>query len=133
MPASKAFLRQMAQFNLDPKKAYTKSDIGSDGHVRARTANPTVISEKEDNTPKPVQKEKTPKKKSTEDKNSVDTLRLDKKDIKSQDKSVSDEQKLETTNESQVTGDNTSDESNVKSKEESTQLQTEARHNTRTV
>lgn len=133
MPASKAFLRQMAQFNLDPKKAYTKSDIGSDGHIKVRIANPTVISEKEDNTPKPVQKEKTPKKKSTEDKNSVDTLRLDKKDIKSQDKSVSDEQKLETINESQVTGDNTSDESNVKSKEESTQLQTEARPNARTV
>ena len=45
MSSSKAILRQISERNLDPKKAYTKSDVGGDGHIK-RSITASVIEPK---------------------------------------------------------------------------------------
>ncbi len=35
MPSPKAFLRDIHDFDLNPKKSYTKDDIGPDGRIKA--------------------------------------------------------------------------------------------------
>ena len=117
MPAPKAFLRQQHQFNLDPKKAYTKSDIGSDGQINNRVERPAVTP-----APKPVpKKEEAPKAKPTEAVKPVSAAPSTPKSDKSAKpvsvKPVAAAKKVEVAKAPQATGEKASDESTVESKE----------------
>lgn len=118
MPAPKAFLRQQHQFNLDPKKAYTKSDIGSDGHIKNRVAAPVAPVKKEDL--KPMPKETAPKAKPTEAVKPASAApsapKSDKSVKPAPAKPVAEVKKVEAAK-SQATGEKASDESTVEPKE----------------
>lgn len=43
MPSPKPFLRQLAEQNLNPKKAYTKSDFDKDGKLKQKQAAETEV------------------------------------------------------------------------------------------
>jgi hypothetical protein len=116
MPSPKAFLRQIAQFNLDPRKPYTKKDEGSDGHIRNRVPIPDVKKKIEESD---LSNDEVSKKKSVEVTESASTASGTPKNDKSvkpvSKKSDKEVKKVETT--SQVVGVKASDESTVEPKE----------------
>lgn len=116
MPAPKAFLRQMAQFNLDPKKAYTKADVGNDGHIKVRVERPVVASEQ-----KSVSKEEAPKAKPTEVEKPASAAppapKSDKSAKPTPVKPVVQVKKVEAAKAPQAMGEKASDESTVEPKE----------------
>lgn len=122
MPSSKAVLRQIFERNLNPKKAYTKSDIGGDGHIKKSvTANVTepiksVLNEE-------VLKEVDSLKKSVEtEENSVSTtssVSKSSKHVKSGFvKTVVEVNKVKASTTPPLTGDKASDENVVESKKD---------------
>lgn len=113
MPAPKSFLRQMAQFNLDPKKAYTKADVGHDGHIRSRVERPAVVTPAPKPTPK---KEEAPKAKPTEAVKPVSAAPSAPKSDKPA-KPIAEVKKVEAAKVPQATGEKASDESTVEPKE----------------
>lgn len=123
MPSSKAFLRQMAQFGLDPKKAYNKGDIGHDGTIKRRIAAPTeVIKSKVEEPEVVVAQEEKPKPQSAEVKPAPAAAELapkTDKSVKTVTVKSTDTKKIETPAASQKSGVNISDENNVESKEKS--------------
>jgi hypothetical protein len=118
MPAPKSFLRQQAQFNLDPRKAYSKDDMGHDGHIKVRINHIIVKSSEKEQMLEPKKEE--PKVKPTVVEKSTPTVPSDSKsesDKVSTVKPTVEEKKVETSTTSQVTGDKASGESTVDSKE----------------
>lgn len=126
MPSSKAVLRQIFERNLNPKKAYTKSDIGGDGHIKKSvTAN---VTEPKLEEVKSVSNEETLKevdslKKSVEtEENSVSTtssVSKSSKHVKSGFvKTVVEVNKVKASTTPPLTGDKASDENVVESKKD---------------
>lgn len=116
----------MAQFGLDPLRAYTKQNIGSDGHIRNRVAHPVVIPAKVED-PKPTPKEEAPKTKATEVEKPASVAppapKSDKSVKPAPAKPAAEAKKVEAPTAPQATGEKASDESTVEPKE-STKLAT---------
>ncbi len=110
----------MAQFNLDPKKAYTKGDVGSDGHIRNRVTRPAEIPAKIEE-PKPAVKEEAPKAKPTEAEKPASSAppapKSDKSVKPAPAKPAAEAKKVEAPTAPQATGVKASDESTVEPKE----------------
>lgn len=108
----------MAQFGLDPLKAYTKGDVGSDGHIRKRVPHPPVIVAKVEE-PKPT--EEAPKAKPTEAEKPASVVppapKSDKSVKAAPAKPAAEVKKVEAPTAPQATGEKASDESTVDPKE----------------
>jgi len=114
----------MAQFGLDPLKAYTKVDVGSDGHIKKRITHPVVTPAKVE---EPAPKEEAPKAKPAEVEKPASVVppapKSDKSVKPTPAKPVVEAKKVEAPTAPQATGEKASDESTVEPKE-STKLAT---------
>jgi hypothetical protein len=123
MPSPKAFLRQIAQFGLDPKKAYTKSDVGHDGNIKRRIEAPAQVVKNKVEEPEVVTKEEAPKTQTAgvkkETPAAADLAPKTDKSVKTVTAKSTDTKKIETPTASQKSGVNISDENTVESKEKS--------------
>jgi hypothetical protein len=110
----------MAQFGLDPLKAYTKQHVGSDGHIRNRVERPAVVVHPV-KVEAPVTKEEAPQAKPTEVEKPASAVppapKSDKSVKPAPAKPVAEAKKVEAPTAPQATGEKASDESTVDPKE----------------